>query len=85
MDPEQQALSDSRSKQGMANVCKIDGSRQQSQEAAGAATIWRAQEANAVRVSARNTGTLGAEIFQVRHCPTAALLYKPVSSEEIRL
>lgn len=85
MDPEQQALPDSRSKQGKANVCKVHGSRQQSQEAVRAATIWRGQEANAARVSARNTGTLGAEIFPVQHCPTAALLYKPVSSEEIRL
>lgn len=82
MGPEQQALPHSRSKQGMANVCKVDGSRQQSQEAA---MIRRAQEANAVRVSTGSTGTLGAEIFQVQHCPIAALLYKPVSSEEIRL
>jgi len=69
----------------MANVCKVDGSRQQSEEAAKAATTWREQEAKAVRVSARNTGTLGVEIFQVQHCPIAALLYEPVVSEETRL
>lgn len=68
----------------MANVCKVDRSRQQSLEAARATTIWRGQEANVVRVSARNTGSLG-EIFQVQHYPTAAPLYKPISSEEITL
>lgn len=64
MDPEQ-APPDSRSKQGMANVSKVDGRRQQSQEAARAGTIGRGQEAKAVMVS--------------------ALVYRPVSSEEIRL
>lgn len=51
----------------------------------GSNDLERGQEANPVRVSARNTGTLGAETFQVQQCPTAALLYKPISSEEIRL
>lgn len=64
MVPEQ-APPDSRSKQSMANVCKVDGRRQQSQEAAWAGTIRRGQEAKAVMVS--------------------VLIYKPVSSEEIRL
>lgn len=50
----------------------------------GSNDLERGQEANAVRVLAGNTGNLGAETFQVQQCPTEAL-YKPISSEEIRL
>lgn len=70
-DPEQESLPDNRSNQDTANVCKVYGSRQQSPEAARATALWRGQEINAVRVSGRNTGTFGAEIFQVQHCPAA--------------
>lgn len=71
----------------MANVCKVDGSRKQSQrqqEQHQSGEVKR-QKVSEFQLEPQEPLVWVLGIFQVQHYPIAALLYTPIISEEVRL